>query len=110
MDMRPYSLLAVLAGCLLAGGVTAQSPPEDLPRNATAAQPNTPYRITTDSPEYCGRLVKQLESYQDPPEEVRILLVEGRRMCREGHVIGGVARLRRAVMIMRGDGSPLDVP
>jgi hypothetical protein len=103
MDIRRYITLVAIGLCLLAGRVTAQSPGPDDARSASSAQQAVPLRITTDTAEYCGRLVKQVETYQDPPDEVRVLLVEGRRMCGDGHVIGGVARLRRAVNIMRGE-------
>ncbi len=103
MDIRYSSCWAVLVVCVFAAPALAESPPSGSAHNASAAQPSLPMQITTDSVDYCGRLAKRVEDYQDMPDEVRTLVVEGRRMCDAGHVIGGVMRLRRAVTIMRGD-------
>jgi hypothetical protein len=54
--------------------------------------------------EYCGHLAGRVATAHQqavqPPPEVEILVVEGRRMCDEGHVRGGIARLRRALMLL----------
>lgn len=106
MDIWRNSRGVLASICLLITPAIAQSPgppqpPAPVPQ--AAGQPDAPLRVTTDSVEYCGWLADKVETYPDPPDEVRILLVEGRRMCSNGHVIGGVARLRLAVTIMRGD-------
>jgi len=65
----------------------------------------SPPRMTTDSEEYCTHLNNELSRlrnrYPFPTREVRELADEGRRMCDKGQYRGGVARLRRALMLMR---------
>jgi hypothetical protein len=55
-------------------------------------------RITSDSPEYCSSLaarVSQLPAAEREPS--RSLAAEGVRLCSDGHVKTGIAKLRRAV-------------
>jgi hypothetical protein len=55
--------------------------------------------ITSDTVDYCESLANRLER-QDMPPNVRLLLIEGRAMCERGHVIGGLRRIRLAMMIV----------
>jgi hypothetical protein len=89
---------------------------------AAQAQPTQtdvpPARVTSDSPEFCAQLAEQV--YQEAhvhrvgpvPEEVHTLEEEGLKMCSEGRLRPGILRLRRALQILRGEGSgtPLIVP
>lgn len=55
-------------------------------------------RVTTDTAEYCGALAARLAIL--PTAEIepsRSLGVEGVRLCGNGHVRTGVAKLRRAL-------------
>lgn len=55
-------------------------------------------RVTTDSPEYCDSLVARLASLPAARQEPsRTLAAEGQRLCGDGHVRTGIAKLRRAV-------------
>jgi hypothetical protein len=102
---RPTSA-ACLWMCLCVASAVAQSPPVADPSNIPAApRPANPEPLTTDTLEYCGQLFAELAAKQDMPQQVRELTTEGRRMCDEGHIIGGVARLRHAIMMMRQDTS-----
>ena len=71
-----------------------------------------PTRVTSDSPEFCAQLADQLRqdvrTHQPTPvpDEVSMLGHEGRRMCREGHIRPGILRIRRALMLLRGDVPP----
>lgn len=66
---------------------------------------DSPPRMTTDSKEYCMHLtVEMLKIRNRRPltaPHVRELADEGQRMCDKGQYKGGVARLRRALMLMR---------
>ena len=68
-----------------------------------------PALVTSDTPQFCARLAEQLrqEIRSRRPaavsDEVRMLEREGRRMCREGHVRPGILRIRRALMILKGE-------
>jgi hypothetical protein len=68
-----------------------------------------PTRVTSDSPEFCAQLSDMLRQdvrthqLAPVPEEVIMLGREGRRMCREGHIRPGIMRIRRALMILRGE-------
>jgi hypothetical protein len=82
-------------------GVTARAQSTDTDTPAT--------RVTSDSPEFCARLsdmLRQDVNARGPapvPEEVRALGQEGRKMCREGHIRPGILRIRRALLILRGE-------
>jgi hypothetical protein len=64
-----------------------------------------PPRLMTDSREYCAHLtsemVKMGNRQAKPAPYVRDLADEGRRMCDRGQYRAGVARLRRALILMR---------
>lgn len=63
-------------------------------------------RITSHSRDYCAYLTERLDAlmfnaHLAPSAQVISLSEEGRRMCDVGQVRGGVARLRRAVMLLQ---------
>jgi hypothetical protein len=63
-----------------------------------------PLRVTTDTPEYCGHLAGRIATVQatQPANrpEVDMLAAAGQHMCDIGHVRGGIARLRRALILL----------
>lgn len=64
-----------------------------------------PAQITTDTPDYCVQLQEQVgrevrAALSPPPPDVRLLSDEGQHMCDRGQVRGGIARLRRALVLM----------
>ncbi len=67
----------------------------------TVAAAEDTMQITSDTPGYCIGLARRLDERADLPAEVRSLSVEGLRMCQSGHVHGGLARLRRAMLLQR---------
>ncbi|HYF07564.1 MAG TPA: hypothetical protein VD970_08080 [Acetobacteraceae bacterium] len=55
-------------------------------------------RVTTDTYEYCGILAQRLAMTPHGSEEpARSLAADGVRLCDNGHVRTGVAKLRRAL-------------
>ena len=65
----------------------------------------TPQQVTTDTPEYCLKLLDRVSEMvriasAPPPQEVSSLSSEGQRMCDQGQTRGGILRLRRALMLM----------
>jgi hypothetical protein len=63
---------------------------------SAAAEPDP--RITTDTAEYCGSLATRLASLPAARREpYRSLAAEGVKLCGNGHVRTGVAKLRRAI-------------
>ncbi|MDN3564307.1 hypothetical protein ACFQY5_22910 [Paeniroseomonas aquatica] len=55
-------------------------------------------RVTTDTAEYCGSLVTRLAGMPAATREPsRSLMAEGVRLCDNGHVRTGIAKLRRAM-------------
>jgi len=58
------------------------------------------FAITTDTPQYCAQLAKQLTDRKSPLADVQHLLAEGRDMCDRGQTRGGIRRLRRALVIL----------
>lgn len=67
-----------------------------LPHHASADE-----MITSDTLTYCNSLAATMQT-RDMPSNVRLLLTEGQAMCQRGHVIGGIRRIRLAMMIVRG--------
>jgi hypothetical protein len=72
-------------------------------------------RITTDSREYCdvlgGRVAVMHRLVTAPPPEATALASEGERLCAQGQYRNGVARLRRALAMLRnvrGSAVPAD--
>jgi len=63
---------------------------------SAAAEPGP--RITTDTAEYCGSLASRLAAMPAARSEPsRSLVTEGVRLCHNGHVRTGIAKLRRAM-------------
>lgn len=77
----------------------------------TEATP-APMVVTTDTIAYCLTLAGQISAKGEHgglPREVRDLQAQGRDLCAEGHVRGGINRLRRALMVLQDQlppGSP----
>lgn len=84
--MRVLVLLPCLA-LLAAGGLHAQP---------------APVAVTTDTPEYCERMITQVAACPDLTAEMHRLLDEGRHLCERGEVRGGIMRLRRAMLLIQG--------
>jgi len=66
--------------------------------------------VTTDTPEYCLQLLDKVSELvrlapRPAPTEVTDLSTEGQRMCDQGQTLGGILRLRRALMLLTG-GTP----
>jgi len=66
---------------------------------------STPLEVTSDTPEYCLRLLARLSdlvhvSPAPPPPEVIRLSTDGQRMCDQGQTRGGILRLRRAWLLL----------
>ena len=63
---------------------------------SAAAEPGP--RVTTDTMEYCGSLAARVAALPTAGNEPsRSLAAEGVRLCGNGHVRTGVAKLRRAL-------------
>ena len=67
-----------------------------------------PAIVTTDTAAYCRELSDKLAELvriapRPPEDEVLDMGVEGRHLCDEGQVRGGILRLRRGVMVMLRD-------
>lgn len=61
--------------------------------------------VTSDTPAYCQQLAQRVHTLAAPgPEaaEATDLADAGHRLCQEGNVIGGIRRLRRALVIELG--------
>ncbi len=62
-------------------------------------QPFADETITSDTLDYCTALASRMDQ-QEMPANARMLLTEGRAMCERGHVMGGLRRIRLAMMIV----------
>ncbi len=61
-----------------------------------------PMMITTDTMEYCISLADRMASEGEMPPHARVLWRNGRAMCEHGRVRDGLARLRRAMLMIKG--------
>lgn len=103
MILRAGSFCAVL---LSAGGAYL---------SAQVADESRPEPVISDTPQYCLQLLDRVSRLVrlapgPAPEEVASLSTEGRRMCDQGQVRGGILRLRRALMLMRKQESGIPAP
>jgi hypothetical protein len=59
----------------------------------------------TDTPEYCFHLARvearEEEGRPSLPPDVHMLAVTGRQMCEQGLLVGGLARVRLALALLR---------
>ncbi len=68
---------------------------------APAAEDPAPH-LTTDTVEYCRSLATRLARlHPAAPEPAKELAADGLRLCGNGHVRTGVAKLRRAIRLAR---------
>jgi hypothetical protein len=58
------------------------------------------FALTTDTPQYCVQLARQITDRHSTQPEVGRLLSEGRDMCDRGQIRGGIRRLRRALLLL----------
>ncbi len=74
------------------------TPPALLLALAISASAEPGPRVTTDTAEYCGSLAARLAEMPAATQEPsRSLAAEGMRLCGNGHLRVGIAKLRRAV-------------
>ncbi len=64
------------------------------------ARPMSAEYITSDTLDYCDALADKMQTEPNMPTNVSVLVTEGRRLCEKGHVVGGLRRLRLAMLIM----------
>jgi len=69
-----------------------------------------PLRVITHTREYCDQLsaraVELRRLRATPLAQAELLAIEGDRLCAQGQIRPGIMRLRRAIMLLRGQGSP----
>lgn len=71
-----------------------------------SAEPQS-VRVTTDSAEYCGSLAQRVAALPGGTvEPARSLAADGLRLCDNGHIRTGVAKLRRALRAAQGLETP----
>jgi len=58
------------------------------------------FALTTDTPQYCAQLAKQITDRKSTLPDVERLLSDGTDMCGRGQIRGGIRRLRRALVIL----------
>ena len=111
MSRRCRAKVAPLAAPLAAVMLLC-APLAGLPRAARAADP---VRVITHTLEYCLELsarARALGAAGRPPEtapaqaEASQLVIEADRLCAQGQIRPGIIRLRRAIMLLRGQSWP----
>ncbi len=58
------------------------------------------FAVTTDTPQYCAQLEKQVGDRHSAIPDVQHLLETGTEMCTKGEIRGGIRRLRHALIIL----------
>ena len=71
-----------------------------LAASPAAAQDQPPITLTSDTPEYCAQLAKQVADRHSTMPEVVRLLGDGRELCDQGEVRHGIRQLRRALVML----------
>jgi hypothetical protein len=69
-----------------------------------------PMMITSDTPEYCEQLQARVAQFGFGDPDVQRLVTEGKRMCDHGEIRGGIARMRRALMMQLKQGRRQQMP
>jgi hypothetical protein len=67
-----------------------------------------PMAVLTDTPEFCAQLAHWITEQPSRNVEVKHLLHEGRQLCDGGQVRMGIARLRRALLILHRKPVPVE--
>ena len=67
---------------------------------------HAPARVTTDTAEYCNQLAGQVAPLITTPQtgvmqQASALSDEGQHMCEQGQIRAGIARLRRALLLLK---------
>jgi hypothetical protein len=64
--------------------------------------------VTSDTPQYCVQLIHRVQALLNGapilPQDVVTLSREGKTMCDNGHIRGGIMRLRRVLVLMHQGG------
>jgi hypothetical protein len=60
-----------------------------------------PECITSDTPAYCAKLALKMNTLGAMPPHAHALWLQGQAMCERGQIRAGLARLRRAMIIVR---------
>ncbi len=60
-----------------------------------------PECITSDTPAYCEQLALKMNALGTMPPHAHALWLQGQALCAHGHIRAGLARLRRAMIIVR---------
>jgi hypothetical protein len=60
-----------------------------------------PQCVTSDTPAYCAKLALKMNALGTMPPHAHVLWLEGQAMCERGQIRAGLARLRRAMIIVR---------
>ncbi|NHO32286.1 hypothetical protein [Acetobacter fallax] len=67
------------------------------------AENDSGIEVTSDSRDFCSRLLHVIDARSnDAVSSIRTLRHEGERLCDEGHVRLGLARLREALIMLKG--------
>ena len=96
MNLARRAVIVASWLCISLGGSAAQGPDGVVEQHGM--------RVTTDTREYCNLLMARIAAAEDaalaPLPRAQMLATEGRRMCARGQVRPGIARLRRALMLL----------
>ncbi|WP_173584370.1 hypothetical protein [Acetobacter musti] len=83
------------------GAETAQTTHDD--RDSVEAGKDHGIVVTSDSRDFCSRLLRVIDEHDNEAvNSIRSLRYEGERLCDEGHVRLGLARLREALIALKG--------
>ena len=100
-------------GVVLAFGAAPLAPPA-IAQLGSVLSPATPVpaasqsapQVMTDTPQYCDQLLSRLDAMvhllaETPSAEITSLSDEGRKLCEQGQARSGIARVRRALVLLK---------
>jgi hypothetical protein len=98
--MAPGGIVAAMRLAILALALVLAA----LRGSAAGAAAEPAPHVTTDTIEYCRSLAARLATmHPSAPEPAKELAADGLRLCGNGHVRTGVAKLRRAIRLARSE-------
>ena len=104
--MRRHVIRAPTLAMLLMTGIAAPAAAQDAAPDTSPGSlqdsGQDAAKVTSDTAVYCLHLAARIEAAGEVPPLARTLWVEGRNLCERGRVRAGLARLRRAMMIIHG--------
>ncbi|UMM09323.1 hypothetical protein MKW11_04455 [Gluconobacter frateurii] len=108
--LSPTSVCLLGLGLMgsLAAAPAGHGPSQPVPSKPVAGKEDGAISVTSDSAEYCTQLTRSVDQLLATPhgipvgamDDARRLRTEGDTLCKHRHLRAGIARLRRALVLL----------